>query len=101
MEEKIMLNAILVTERNFIRCDHNFSKVANVINKQKKCISKVAGLTGVGFIYIFVLFHIQDKQIKALQEQVNRLQQPSEGCCGECGCDDFEKGFNENLDEEE
>lgn len=93
MEDEIMLNAI---SRNFIQCNHNFSKVANVINKQKKCISKVAGLTGVGFVCISVLFYIHDIQIKALREQVHRLQQPSEGCWGECGCD----GFEENLDDE-
>lgn len=94
--EKIMLNALLATERNFIGIDRNFGKVANALNKQAKAISKIAGLSGIAFICTAMLFNIQDKQIKQLQAQVRKLEQPTEGCCG----DQFEKCFEENLDEE-
>lgn len=93
MEEKIMLNALLTTERNFINIDQNFGKVANALNKQAKSISKIAGLSGLAFICTAMLFNIQYKRIKQLQAQVRKLEQPTEGCCGECGCDQFEKGF--------
>lgn len=94
--EKIMLNALLATERNFIGIDRNFGKVANALNKQAKAISKIACLSGIGFFCTAMLFNIQDKQIKQLQAQVRKLEQPTEGCGG----DQFEKGFEENLDEE-
>ena len=99
MEEKIILNALLATERNFVRVDQNFGKVANALNKQAKYISEIAVLSGIAFVCTAVLFNIQDKQIKQLQAQVRKLEQPTEGCCGEYGCDQFEKGFDGDLDD--
>lgn len=96
-----MLNALLTTERNFTRVDHNFGKVAHAINKQAKCISKVAGLSSIAFLCIGLLFSIQDKQIKAIEAQVRKLENLKEGCCGECGCDEFAKGCKDDLDESE
>lgn len=99
--EKIMLNALLATERNFIGIDRNFGKVANALNKQAKTISRIAGLSGIAFICTAMLINMQDKQIKELEARVRKLEEPMEACCGECGCDEFQKGFKENLDEPE
>lgn len=95
MEEKIILNALLATERNFVRVDQNFGKVANALNKQAKSISGIAVLSGIAFICTSMLFYIQDKQIKNLEARVHNLEQPKEGCCGEYGCDQFEEDLDD------